>query len=208
MKYPNAFKGVKKLFTAQLLSLLGTVTLIVAAIVALCTVSTSQGETSFAAAALGLAAIFVVISCIAFILKLAGLSAGGKDEPLFKTALFFAIAGIVINGLDFFLSSELAKNIGSILIPVTEVLLIYYVICAIRSLAEKLGDSDMAQRAKRVTTIVFVTFGVGLLAQVLGRFVFTGTLDDALKIVGYVLEIVQFVVYLSYLARAKKTLAQ
>ena len=60
MKYPNAFKGVKKLFTAQLLSLLGTVTLIVAAIVALCTVSTSQGETSFAAAALGLAAIFVV----------------------------------------------------------------------------------------------------------------------------------------------------
>ena len=213
MKYPNALKGVKKLYTAQILSLIGTVALVIAAFAALFMVGAAEAEElGIGAASLGVAALFglaaAVLAIIAFILKIGGLNAGAKDEPLFKTALSFAVAGIVVNALNAVLTSEIVQRLATTFAPVAEVLLIYYVVSAIRSLADKLGDSDMVQKAKGVITIVYVTFGVGILAQVLGQFVLTGKVADVVEIVGYVLEIVEFVVYLSYLAKAKKMLSK
>ena len=213
MKYPNAFKGVKKLYTAQILSLIATIALLITAFAALFMVGAAEAEElGIGAASLGVAALFglaaAVLAIIALIMKIIGLNAGAKDEPLFKTALSFAVAGIVVNALNAVLTSEIIQRIASTFAPVAEVLLIYYVVSAIRSLADKLGDSDMVQRAKGVITIVYVTFCVGILAQVLGQFVLTGKVADVVEIVGYVLEIVEFVVYLSYLAKAKKMLAQ
>ena len=213
MKYPNAFKGVKKLYTAQILSLIATVALLIAAFAALFMVGAAEAEeVGIGAASLGVAALFglaaAVLAIIALVMKIVGLNAGAKDEPLFKTALSFAVAGIVVNALNAVLTSEIIQRIASTFAPVAEVLLIYYVVSAIRSLADKLGDSDMVQRAKGVITIVYVTFCVGILAQVLGQFVLTGKVADVVEIVGYVLEIVEFVVYLSYLAKAKKMLSK
>lgn len=213
MKYPNAFKGVKKLYTAQILSLIATIALLITAFAALFMVGAAEAEEpGIGAASLGVAALFglaaAVLAIIAFILKIGGLNAGAKDEPLFKTALSFAVAGIVVNALNAVLTSEIVQRLATTFAPVAEVLLIYYVVSAIRSLADKLGDSDMVQKAKGVITIVYVTFGVGILAQVLGQFVLTGKVADVVEIVGYVLEIVEFVVYLSYLAKAKKMLSK
>ncbi len=66
----------------------------------------------------------------------------------------------------------------------------------------------MVEKAKGVITIVYVTFGVQILAEVLGQFVVTGKAADVIELVGYALSIIQFIVYLSYLSKAKKMLAQ
>ncbi len=213
MKFPNAYSGVKKLYTAEILALIGVVALLIAAFAALVMVGAAEAEEAgIGAASLGAAAVFGliggVLAIIAFILQIIGLNAGGKDEPLFKTALSFAVAGIVVQALASFVPSEIVQDIANTFVPLAQVLLIYYVISAIRSLAEKLGNSELVEKAKGVVTVVFVTFAVQILAKVLGQFVLTGKIGGIVEIVGYVLEIVQFIVYLSYLSKAKKMLEQ
>ncbi len=213
MKFPNAYNGVKKLFTAEILALIGTVALLIGAIAAIFTIGAVEADApEVGAASLGVTAIFAlaggVIIIIAFIFQIVGLIAGGKDETLFKTALSFALAGVIVQAAASFVPAEILQQIAKTFVPVAEVLLTYYVIAAIRSLAEKLGNSDMVLRAKGVITVVFVTYAVRILARVLGIFVLTGTVAGAVEIVGYVLAIVQFIVYLSYLSKAKKMLAQ
>ncbi len=213
MKFPNAYSGVKKLYTAEILALIGVVALLIAAFAALVMVGAAEAEEAgIGAASLGAAAVFGliggVLAIIAFILQIIGLNAGGKDEPLFKTALSFAVAGIVVQALASFVPSEIVQDIANTFVPLAQVMLIYYVISAIRSLAEKLGNSELVEKAKGVVTVVFVTFAVQILAKVLGQFVLTGTIGGIVEIVGYVLEIVQFIVYLSYLSKANKMLAQ
>lgn len=213
MKFPNAYAGVKKLYTAEILALIGVIALLIAAFAGLVMVGAAEAEEAgVGAASLGAAAIFGlvggVLAIIAFILQIVGLNAGGKDEPQFKTALSFAVAGIVVQALASFVPSEIVQKFAETFVPVAQVLLIYYVIAAIRSLADKLGNSEMVQKAKGIITIVYVTFGVQILAKVLGQFVFTDKIGGIVEIVGYVLAVVQFIVYLSYLSKAKKMLAQ
>ena len=211
MKYPNAHAGVKKLFTAEVLSLIGVIALLIAAFAALFTVGAAEAEAvGVGLASLGVAAVLGlaggVLAIIALILQIVGLNAGGKDEPQFKTALSFAVAGIVVQALASFVPAEIVQKFADTFVPLAQVLLIYYVIAAIRSLAEKLDDSELVRKARSVIIVVFVTFGVQILAKVFSKFVLTGKVAGVIEIVGLVLEIVQFIVYLSYLSKAKKML--
>lgn len=213
MKYPNAYSGVKKLFTAEILGLIGTIALVIATFAALVTVGAVEAEEeAVGVASLGVAAVFGlvggVLAIIAFIIEIVGLNAGGKDEPLFKTALSFAIGGVVVQALASFVSAEIVQKFANTFVPVAKVMLIYYVIEAIRNLAKNLGNRGMIEKAKGVITIVYVTFGVQILAEVLGQFVVTGKAADVIELVGYALSIIQFIVYLSYLSKAKKMLAR
>ena len=213
MKYPNANNGVKKLFTAEILALIGTVALIIAAIAALVTAEAAEmEETAVGAASLSVAAIFGiaggVLAIIAFILEIIGLNAGGKDEPLFKTALSFAVAGVVVQSVASFVNAELVQEFANTFVPVASVMVIYYVVSAISALAAKLLDKEMVQKAKTVIIIAYSTFGVQVLARVLSQFVVTGKAAEVIALIGFALAIVQAAVYLSYLSKAKKMLAQ
>lgn len=212
MKYPNAYSGVKKLFTAEILGLIGTIALVIAAFAALVTVGAVEAEEAVGIASLGVTAAFGlvggILAIIAFIIEIVGLNAGGKDEPLFKTALTFAIGGVVVQALASFVSAEIVQKFANTFVPVAKVMLIYYVVEAIRNLAKNLGNRGMVEKGKGVITIVYVTFGVQILAEVLGQFVVTGKAADVIELVGYVLAIAQFIVYLSCLSKAKKMLAR
>lgn len=213
MKFPNAYNGVKKLFTAEILALIGIVALIIAVFAGLVTTEAAKmEETAVGAVSLSVTAIFGlaggVLAIIAFILEIIGLNAGGKDEPLFKTALSFAVAGVVVQALASFVSSEIVQEFANTFVPVANVMVIYYAVSAISALASKLLDKGMARNAKTVITIAYVTFGVQVLAKVLSQFVITGKAAEVIDLVGLALAIVQAVAYLSYLSKAKKMLTK
>ena len=213
MKFPNAYNGVKKLFTAEILALIGIVALIIAVFAGLVpTEAAKMEETAVGAVSLSVTAIFGlaggVLAIIAFILEIIGLNAGGKDEPLFKTALSFAVAGVVVQALASFVSSEIVQEFANTFVPVANVMVIYYVVSAISALASKLLDKEMVRNAKTVITIAYVTFGVQVLAKVLSQFVITGKAAEVIDLVGLALAIVQAVAYLSYLSKAKKMLTK
>ena len=124
MKFPNAYNGVKKIFTAEILSLIGTISLIIAAILVLAT--GAMVETGAADAAvnetMGMAAGFAIfglvgsiLMLVAFIMNLVGILSARKDEGLFNTALAFTIIGIVAAVLtSLFSKNELFSDFAQI----------------------------------------------------------------------------------------------
>ena len=102
MKFTNAYQGVKKIFAAEILSLIcsicATVTLALPVVGVIAAANNSQGGT---VASLGgfavLAIASMVLAIIAFIFKLIGVNKASKDEPSFKIALYLILAGIAVS---------------------------------------------------------------------------------------------------------------
>ena len=219
MSFPNAHNGVKKIYTAEILSLIGSILPIIAVILGAAT--TSLAEAAKAEADVGTAAGVLVIillglgaavlSLIAFILNLMGITSAMKDEPTFKNALIFTIIGIAASALSSaFSANETVSSFISILIKLSELFVSLYVVQGIMKLAEKLKDSNMVARGSKVRWWLVITFCIPALIQLVsGVFELkeADSVADTLSIVAAVLSMVAYFIYLRYLAKAKKMLA-
>ena len=102
MRFPNASAGVKKLYTSEILSLIALIFALITAIAGFFTIGViDAGVDGAVNAGLGVTGVFTILtailSLIAFILSLVGLSRAGKDEPAFKYALYATFIGIVVS---------------------------------------------------------------------------------------------------------------
>ena len=101
MTFPNAYHGVKKIFTAEILSIIAAFLALVTAVVAIvAAVSMAAGEEDAAAAA-GLGTVGLIIASgvlyiISYIMNLVGLHQAGKDEANFKTAFIIMIFTLIL----------------------------------------------------------------------------------------------------------------
>lgn len=99
MRFPNAAAGVKKIFTAEILALIGAIATVIGTISALIAVAAAaNNSTGGTAVAGGASVIFLlgagVLGIIAFIMNIIGINSAAKDEASFKTALICVIVGI------------------------------------------------------------------------------------------------------------------
>lgn len=219
MQFPNAHSGVKKIFTAEILSLIGVVLFIAAAIAAFGVASIDEASNveTDVGEAVGLA-VFVlfglaaaILSLIGFILNLIGISSAMKDEPTFKTAMTFALIGIGLSAVSgIFSGSETVSSFVQILVKLAELFVSLYVVQGIMKLAEKLNNSDMVARGSKCRWWLVITFCIPTLIKLVSA-VFTLTeaevAGDILSLVAAVLAVVAYLIYLGYLSRAKKMLA-
>ena len=217
MKFPNAYSGVKKIFSAEILEIIGIACLFIAALFSLTTVgAVAGGSKNGALASLGGAALFGlaggVLAIIAFIFTIIGINSASKDEPVFKPAMAIIFVGIIasiVSSVSSLASSSgILHDLASDFSSVASILVTYYIIQGIISLANKLSNSEMADKGKSICTLVMTVFALYLIAQVLSQFVVAGTVSAIVAIVAAVLEIVQYVIYLTYLAKAKAMLAE
>ena len=116
MKFPNAAKGVKKIFTAEILSLIGQILAAVSTIAVLIAILTSgitveslktgngfEGLVGFLLIA-GIAWIVMgIFMFIAMIIRIVGIAQARRDEDNFTAALVFQIMSIVTTLLTIFL---------------------------------------------------------------------------------------------------------
>ena len=95
MRFPNALEGVKKIYKAEVIGLIGALFGFVAAILALAGVS--AGEDGLGLVAVGgiLIIAMAVLLVISFIMNLVGLNKAKPDEENFKNALTMVIIGII-----------------------------------------------------------------------------------------------------------------
>ncbi len=216
MLFPNAHNGVKKIYTAEVLSLIGSILLVVAAIFGVAAASFADADTGAGAVA-GTAAGFLVLglagsvlSVIAFILNLVGIISAMKDEATFKTALIFTIVGIaaaVLSGA--FSSNSTVSDFLQIIINLSELFVALYVVQGIMNLATKLKDSNMAERGNKVRWWLVITFCIPTVIKLVSAIVAlneAGAVANMLSLVSSVLMVVAYFIYLSYLGRAKKML--
>ena len=216
MKFPNAFRGVKKIWLAELLMLLFVVASIISVIVAAANSSLVDEKVvlnSSVETTVGLLVIVTgLIALVAFILNLVGLINARTDDSAFRIALLVTLLGIAASVVQVIWS----KNQGLVkwmdtLTTIFSMFATYYVLTGIANLAEKLSDSATKALALKSRTLVEGTFcATAIFKLIINIFKIqeTSTIYLIISIVALVLELVSYILYLRALSKGKKMLAQ
>jgi hypothetical protein len=219
MRYPNACKGVKKVFVAEILTLLVAVFGLVGAVTAAVglygqdTLPESEVEgTVLSGGALILAA--GIMGLVSMIINLVGLHQGGKDEPGMRYAFIVTLLALVSKGAGAAINANSTSTIGNLLDDLGGLfnfLAIVFVIASIIRLAELLGDQKMVNKGGRLNTIILFCLLASFLLEITPR-IFSGSIAEnmveVLGVAAAVCAVLGYVLYLSFLSKANKMLAK
>ena len=215
--FPNAYKGVKKLYSAEILSLIVIIMSIISAVLLIVSAALlqAQPEVELAGGLLGVLGLVVVIASgvlalIAFIFNLIGLIQAKKDEYSFRVALYFTVLGIILSVfISAFSSKEFLYSIFSTGANLANLLTTIFIVMGIMALAAKLENDAMIQKGGFILKVIVCVEVLALIASIIStifRFNAGQILAGVLLLVSGVLNIVAYFIYLGYLSKAKKML--
>lgn len=216
MKFTNAFEGVKKIFAAEILALIasvcGTIALALPVVALVAAANQSGGGTAASLGGLVVVGIAtVVLSIIAFIFKLIGVNKASKDEPAFKIAFYMILAGIAVSVLTgIFSSNSTVSSIMSALGEIVNLAVTVYIIQGIKNLAQRLGDDKMVKSGDTLFKYIIAIYILVIIAQIVIMILQNGAavvVALVIIVISGILEIIQYILYIRYLAKAKKMLA-
>lgn len=219
MKFPHAYKGVRMIFIAEIVSIASALVALIAAIFASIV---TAGNGSLGAPAATLLLVSAIASIVVFVIQLIGLIQGSRDSREFKIGLFVVLVGIAATIVSAVLQSlDATKGLSPILFAaldtvatVADLVVIICILFGISSLAERLGYSDMEEGGRKLTFYIILIYIVSLIFALLpgfnGFIVNPGwrLLFSILAVAATVLEIFVFVLTLIYLSRATKMLEE
>ena len=216
MRFPNAFRGVKKIWLAELLMLLAAVVGIITVIV-MATNGTMVGEdiiinesVKTPIAILGI--VTAVIALVAFILNLVGLINANNDDPAFRIALLVTILGIVASAISAIWSNnETLNKWMDTALTICSLFASYYVLTGIANLAEKMSDAATKALALKSRTLVEGSFcATALFKLIISIFKIQegSTISTILAVIALLLELVSYILYLRALNKGKQMLAR
>ena len=214
--FTNAYEGVKKIRKAEILALIATILLLIGSIISAFGLqageNTSSGEGLLVGGGL-LVIIAAVLMIIAEIMNIIGVSRALKDESAFKSALIALLCGIAANiVMSAFSNNATVSSIGKTLVNVTEILASYYICTGIVNLADRLRNSEVSARGKKVRSIlmgIWVASAVlNALTTLFGTNETMQTVIGVIAIVCGIISIVAYFLYIGLLGRAKDMLAK
>ncbi|MCR5685744.1 MAG: hypothetical protein K6G81_10065 [Lachnospiraceae bacterium] len=229
MKFPNVAEGVKKIYTAEILSLVAAVCGFIALIMTIMAAASAIGasealesdyDVAVAAAAgmaiggagllfFGLAT--AVIAIIAFIITIQGVTKASKDETEekknFKNAFYCIIASIALTVLSMiFSSNSILNTLFTTLSSIASVITTYFVLYGISYFAEKIGNSELAKRASGIVWGLVAVQLLSTISKSITEFVKNSageSISIILAIVSLILNLVYYILYLKLLSSAK-----
>ena len=215
MRFPNAYRGVKKIWLAELLMLLAAIVGIIMVIV-MAANGTMVGEdivinegVKTPIAVLGI--ITAVILLIGFILNLVGLINANNDDSAFRIALLVTILGVVASAISAIWSNnETLNKWMDTAITICSMFASYYVLTGIANLAEKMSDAATKALALKSRTLVEGSFcATALFKLIISIFKIQdgSTISTILAVIALLLELVSYILYLRALSKGKKMLA-
>ncbi len=218
MRFPNAAVGVKRIFIAEILSLIAAVISFIAVIVGVGGVAaglaagSAGGALGAGAGMLMLVAASGVLVIIGFIMNIVGIVNASKDEESFKTAIICLLVGIITSLIGSFLSGvPVAAGICNVISKVADLAVTILVITGIMKLAERLHNPAMVQSGSsqiKMIAVMYICSIVGSLIASLASGVIGTAIAGVISIVAGILGIIVYIVYLVYLSKAKDMLAQ
>ena len=221
MRFPNAAKGVSKIFIAEILMLIGAIVTLIGAVLVMGSSETlvesfvadeltqeagvSLGMTYAGGSMIMLASLIVML--IGEILLLVGLWQTGKDEPIYaKKAFWFAIILIVVGIVNSCLTAsgnESFARFAQVASDVLNILVFTFTIYGINQLAQQVNRSDIAALGNKIVWILVAVLVISLILKIISN---TGVIGGIGSIAASVLSIVMIVAYLVFLAKAKNAL--
>lgn len=217
MRFPNAAKGVKKLFTAELLTLIASVATIIGVILLLVTKAAAKAKSESGAAAAGIGTIVLmsaaaVLLLIAAVMSLVGIIQAARDEGAFKTALFAVCLSLIASLVAaIFSSNGTVQTICQIVQNIMSIAITIFVITGVGNLADKLNNRIVSQRGRNILKIILSIYVLALIATIISL-VFGGSFASVtasvLALVAAILNMIGYVLYLSLLSMGKNMLAE
>lgn len=211
MKFSNAYRGIKKIYVAEILGIIAAVVSAIAGVFAAMTVGTASVGLPLSTLAVGSLTVILgagagVLTIIAFFINIVGVNSAAKDEEKFQTALYCIIIGLVASviGTLFFYSSVVG-SITDLIQEITKLGATVFIISGIMTLADRLNNGAVSAMGTRILKMIFAVYCLILIADVI--ILFAPVLAGTLTIVASVLNIVQYIMYLIYLSRAKQMLS-
>lgn len=207
MEYENSRTGLRKVYNAQILSIIaaiiGIVSVVVMAILGKAIQSNAEeiNNTDLISVLFLIAA--GVVSIIAFFLNFVGVGKASRDDESFKNALIMLVVGIGASVLSSALQSRLpslAKYLDY-LHDISTLFVSYYVIGGCMSIAEKKKDVNLAATCKTARTFIIVAWIITLVLEFL-----SGAVSGFVAVLAIVAAICEIVAYIIYLVILSKTL--
>ena len=217
MRYPNAAKGINKIWIAELLGILGAALAVVLVIMMKANnVDTSiSGEEAkqvletakITGPVVAVGVIMMLAMLVSYVLNLIGISNASKDEEAFKRALWVCLASAVLGIAAAALENSNVRISNWLKVPSTllELVVTMLVLEGIGNLANNLGKKDIANMSAQCRTWVLCSLVLSAAAEV---FVALGTKGSVLNttsgVAAGLLQIVAYVVYLRVLNKARQ----
>ena len=214
MKLPNAQSGVKKIYVAEIFTMIATICMgLLSGISEQFAAKIANGGTGDEGTLTLLGGLLLaagILVLVAAILKLIGVIKASKDESSFKTALIWIVLGIVFSVAMGTLGEEHQfyryLAVGSRL---TNILTTVYIIIGVTNLAAEVGDNDQEARGKRIQNIIIAIYGISFILDTVSDFTKGNIPAPVLAVCGIValvLMIVYYFMYLKLLSRSRKML--
>ena len=213
MKFPNAHSGVKKIYIAQILSLVISVLFVISAILALASVKLESELGALSVVAAVSTLVLILAEMIPMILEIVGLVQAKKDEPCFKNALVFMLIALGAQVLSSALNKiTVVSRICEIVSEAAQLGALLFIIQGILLLAEPLKRTDVARLGQleyRILTTAYITIVlVNVLSTVFFYLPDVLIIGSWLTIAAQVLRVVAYVIYLVFLAKSVKMLRE
>ena len=184
MQYQNAQNGIKRLFSAQILEIVGMVLVLFGL----------MGMLVF-----GL--VGTVLCILGFVRNILGTLEAAKDDEKFRTASFFAIGHAVFYLAGRFFGGGILGLILGLGNYVSMMLSAGFVALGISSVASQIGNAEMAEYANGRAKIIMILYAVILVGTVLGAVPGIGEIATGATAV---LALVTLIIYILLLHRGQK----
>ena len=216
MRFENAYKGIGNIITAEVLSIIATVTGVLTAVLGAVAYAAEMEKikevldyTIGGFTILGI--ITLVLLALSFIINIIGLAKAGKDDSEFVKALVEILIAVValVAGVYFDGKNDLIKTVCNAILSVINTIVMMHVVNGIANLADKMFNSKMINKGKTVTILIMVAFGLKALAEIVLKFFFKdpkANINVILSLVSALAQIIQYLFYIGYLGKARKML--
>ena len=200
MQFPNAFAGIKDIYSAAILSLVSAALGIIIVIAAV------TGSTSFVAI---LGIIVALVAIVASVSNIVGIVKAPKDEAAFKKALYALLVSIVVTLLGNFIKSGLLSSLFDVLVGICSFLVTYMICQGIVNLADQLGDTVVSESGKWVMKLEIIVWAISIVATLISAILggSAAVVGGILFLASSIVSIVAYILYLGLLGKAKKMLA-
>ena len=206
MVYPNAYKGVKQILLAEILTIVSVILIVGGTILAVLGVGEESAVNALVGAGVLIAGAVVVVA--AFLLQLIGVINGKKDEVNFRNALIFILLGIAISIAKSFAGESSGLYHGmEASTSFCSLFITYYILAAIESLAGKLNKEEVKALACKTRKLTCIAFSAAVLVELVATFIASPVVIAVLAVAAAVLKIVAYLLFLKALIKAKAMLA-
>ena len=151
-----------------------------------------------------------VLAIIATILLIVGCVQCGKDEESFKAAIIALVITLVLSIIaSFFSSNVVLATIADVVNKVVSIFITVMIINGFSVLADKLNNSEVRERGNSILKFIIVLLVLQIILSIIVRLVpsVAGTvIAGVLGVVIVILSIIQYFLFLSFLAKSRNML--